>query len=373
MSDTIAAAPPGHLRVLVIDDEPATLRAVAGILRIHGFRTLTAESGKEGSAIARKERPDLIICDVTMPGMDGYDVLRELRKDPGTAIIPFIFVSGNRDEDFVRQGMGLGADDYLLKPFTPEQILESVQARIERHRLLSHKMETLRRSLHQAVPQEFFDPLNAILGFSTLLLDNLRAGMDVPREEIEDCVGSIHAAGEDLRRIASNYALFTDLLADADKRDSAPALPPEWTDTMARDVRQQAIGTGRMKDLRYSFEKAPVAFPLEDLRKIIHELLRKAFAFSEPGDAVKITGIVEPERYLIMVRDHGPGMSREQIAAIVGATTDEGDAVPPPRAGSGLGLAICRLLLARHFGSLAIEPNLEAGVTVHVSLPIASA
>src|SRR5258706_8069867 len=99
-------------RVLVIDDTSEVRELVVAVLDSHGFEVLSAEDGPSGVEQARKQQPDLILCDVRMPGMDGFGVISELRRDPATSTIPFIFLSGAAEKSNMRQGMTLGADDY---------------------------------------------------------------------------------------------------------------------------------------------------------------------------------------------------------------------------------------------------------------------
>ncbi len=119
-------------RILVIDDE-AKLRAhTAELLRLEGYAVDEARNGREGVENARKNVPDLIVCDITMPEMNGHRVLETLRSEPGTTHVPFIFLTGWGERDDVRAGMNLGADDYLVKPVVPAELLAAVSARLRR-------------------------------------------------------------------------------------------------------------------------------------------------------------------------------------------------------------------------------------------------
>lgn len=117
--------------ILVIEDQ-APLRAnIVGILEEEGYNAVSFERGFTGMMWALKHVPDLIICDIMMPDMDGYNVLNELRNYPATATVPFIFLSAKADKSSIREGMELGADNYLTKPFRPAQLLEAIAARLE--------------------------------------------------------------------------------------------------------------------------------------------------------------------------------------------------------------------------------------------------
>jgi DNA-binding NarL/FixJ family response regulator len=120
-------------KILVIEDEAETLENLVLMLEMEGFRPLSAPNGRAGVRIARRELPDVILCDVSMPEMDGYGVLETLRADNATVSIPFIFLTAKGDKKDLRTGMNLGADDYLTKPASAEEVLKAIHARLSRH------------------------------------------------------------------------------------------------------------------------------------------------------------------------------------------------------------------------------------------------
>ncbi len=121
-------------RLLVIDDDEQTRENLQIILDMEGYTVSSAGNGRAGLKLAQSERPALIICDVSMPEMDGHEVLRQLRNDPKTAEIPFIFLTAQGERHQQRAGMNMGADDYLCKPLDAEDLLAAVRARLQRKR-----------------------------------------------------------------------------------------------------------------------------------------------------------------------------------------------------------------------------------------------
>lgn len=120
-------------KILVIEDEAETRDNLVLMLEMEGFKSLAAPNGRVGVAVAKEELPDVILCDVSMPKLDGYGVLEALRADERTVSIPFIFLTAKGDKKDLRIGMNLGADDYLTKPASAEEVLTTVKARLERH------------------------------------------------------------------------------------------------------------------------------------------------------------------------------------------------------------------------------------------------
>ena len=143
-------------KILVIEDDQFVRENILELLEAEEFATVGAENGTAGVLLAKAEKPDLIICDVMMPEMDGFGVLQELRSHEKTATIPFIFLSAKADQIDLRQGMELGADDYVTKPFTRADILKAITTRLQKKALLDHqyeqRLDQLRRSIATVLP-----------------------------------------------------------------------------------------------------------------------------------------------------------------------------------------------------------------------------
>jgi DNA-binding NarL/FixJ family response regulator len=127
--------------ILVIEDEPEMRRNITTLLRFKGYKPVAAENGRIGVDAARRERPDLILCDVMMPELDGYGVLRALQADPDLSFTPFIFLTAKGEKEDLRSGMNLGADDYLTKPVGNEDLVNAIETRLQR----AAKQERARR------------------------------------------------------------------------------------------------------------------------------------------------------------------------------------------------------------------------------------
>jgi DNA-binding response OmpR family regulator len=119
-------------KILVIEDEPQMRRNLVTILRLESFEPLAAENGKVGLDLARREKPDLILCDVMMPELDGHGLLKALQGDAATKTIPFIFLTARGEKSDVRGGMDMGADAYLVKPVDKAELLRAIQAHLAR-------------------------------------------------------------------------------------------------------------------------------------------------------------------------------------------------------------------------------------------------
>src|SRR5215468_8605553 len=152
-------------KILVIEDEPEMRRNLTTILRLERFHPVPAEDGRVGVELAKKEKPDLILCDVMMPELDGYGVLAALRADAETVAMPFIFLTAKGEKPHIRAGMNLGADDYLTKPVAKADLLAAIRSRLE-------------RAAQQSTPEfrpnfESAKPLETVLGLTPRVAETL--------------------------------------------------------------------------------------------------------------------------------------------------------------------------------------------------------
>ncbi len=143
-------------QILVIEDDPLVRNNLEDILVLEDFQVISACNGVEGLEKARHSLPNLIICDIMMPELDGYGVVRALREEPSTQNIPFIFLTAKADRADQREGMNLGADDYLTKPFRPQDVINAIKSRLARHafgqlqhRVNEQRQETLKRQIDE--------------------------------------------------------------------------------------------------------------------------------------------------------------------------------------------------------------------------------
>src|SRR4051794_18724091 len=153
-------------RVLIVEDDPLIRANVLELLSEEGFDVISAQDGADGLALAKARVPDLVVCDITLPKLDGYQVLRAIREDPAIASTPFIFLTAKAERTDMRTGMNLGADDYLTKPFTASELLDAVRIRMRRvSELLARGRAALERESQAApsVPSAAFAPSDGVV------------------------------------------------------------------------------------------------------------------------------------------------------------------------------------------------------------------
>jgi signal transduction histidine kinase len=307
-----------------------------------------------------------------MPGMDGYGMLAELKKDSALATIPFIFLTAKADKSDMRKGMELGAYDYLTKPFSASELIAAVHTQLQKRKVITEmtekRLDDLRDNIILALPHEIRTPLTSILGFSDIIASD--SNYREP-EQIVEMAQYINDAGSRLYRLTENYLAYAQLEAMDSNPEWAKALLSYNTSDphvlIQHVAEQKAQDTQRDQDLQLQLEETPTVQVLPDhLKKMVEELLDNAFKFSHWGTAVKVEARVSGGKYQLQITDHGRGMAPDQITA-VGAYMQFGRKWFEQQ-GLGLGLIITRRLSELYGGETSIESVPEQYTKVTVTL-----
>jgi signal transduction histidine kinase len=361
-------------KILVIDDEEWLREMMQLALRQRGFQVIEAENGATGIDLARKELPDLILCDVNMEKVDGYLTLSSLRSEATTASIPFILMTGLADQAGMRHGMELGADDYLPKPFTIEALYAAVDARLKKVNVVRQeaekKLADLRENLSMMLPHELRTPLNGILAYGEMLVAD---AANLPSTEIAEMGQVIYDSGKRLERLIENFLIYAQLELLSSDPQKLRSLLRNQTQSAAgvieKHARNQAESAKRSTDLALELADVPVPISEEYLTKIVDELVQNAFKFSPANSQVRVALTNNSsDAVTLTVADRGRGLSTEHIAKI-GAYM-QFDRKMHEQQGLGLGLTICKRLTELHGGTLAIQSDQSSGTTITVKLPV---
>lgn len=186
------------LKVLVIEDEENIRENILELLQAENIQGIGASNGKIGVKLARKHKPDLIICDLMMPELDGYGVLTELKNEPKTATIPLIFLTAKDTKADIRKGMNLGADDYLTKPCTPEELLTAITSRLQKHKIYIQQYELERERAKKL--QKRVQELQIISNTAEELLQKISLELRDPLSNISMALHMLKVAPSDEAR-----------------------------------------------------------------------------------------------------------------------------------------------------------------------------
>jgi two-component system, sensor histidine kinase and response regulator len=361
------------IKILVMEDELSIRENIVELLEDEGYVVFEAADGREGLDLALDKMPDLIISDIMMPVLDGYGVLKAVREHPPLATTPFIFLSAKADKPDLRIGMELGADDYLTKPFTQEELLQAIASRLSRQNLIKEeaekKVDDLRKNISYALPHELRTPLSGIIGPAKMMLDTFDL---LEKEDIRQFLMIIHESGERLHRLIQNFLLYAQLEMDSNDMAQIASMRRGATKSadpiISKGAAERAIYHKRTEDLKINLVDAPVAIAHEHLEKICSELVDNGFKFSKSGDPVEVTGTTSSTMYNMSIRDRGKGMTDEDIEKIGGFVQFKRRL--HEQQGPGLGLTIAKRLIELHGGALKIVSTPGTGTTVTAMLPL---
>lgn len=360
--------------ILVIEDAKDLRDDVIEMLNLEGYDAYGAENGVVGVDMAHRLKPDIIVCDVMMPELDGYGVLDQIRKDADLSATPFIFLTAKSDRVNVRYGMVHGADDYLTKPFQVTELLDSIESQIAKRADLNQsaqrRMEELRENIITALPHELRTPLNTIIGFSDMLI------MEAERlnpDQIVEWGQHINTAAHRLYRLVENYLYYVRITTAARMPETLADLRSMRTvharTIIEAQIMRIAARAKREANLQLAIEDvSELAVSQPDLIKIVDELLDNALKFSDVDSVVEVGGTVHDGYFELCFQDHGRGMDSEHIIKI-GAYMQFNRNMYEQQ-GMGLGLEIVKRLVDLYGGQFHIESTLGIGTRVCVTIPL---
>ena len=342
------------MNILIIEDEDPIRQVLRELLEINGHTVEDAADGVEGVRLAARH-PDLILCDINMPRMDGYQTIEEIQKLPQCRDIPFIFLTAVADRASQRRGMELGAADFITKPFTEREIVNAVAASVRRQQPLRERVETLlqERGLEAGAnwSHELMTPLNGVLGGLELIeaeADTIKPG------ELRELLGIIRTGAERQHALSRKLVLYYEL----ERMKTVPADSSATCDAsvhVAAGAGEAAQAAQRTPDLAVRCDPGAVPLAGAHLGAAIAELVANAFFFSKPGHLVSVAGTRRDGRYHIDINDQGVGMTAEQCSQA--AVFKQFGRSAHNQSGLGLGLGIARSVAEIAGGRLTLQPG----------------
>jgi two-component system, sensor histidine kinase and response regulator len=364
------------VRILVIEDEQNIRENIQELLEAKGYMVRVASNGKQGVLEAIDFRPNLIVCDVMMPKMDGYKVLEYVRKTSIVQNTPFIFLTARVDKSDVRQGMDLGADDYLTKPFTYKELLKAIETRLKRQQKVIGEYAKVKHELDTTVfatyYHEFNTPLHGILGGLNLLLN---ARDSFSETQIQELLGSILKSGLRLNHSLANLMLYEEIK----RAEVYTELLTMFTNGYSKATWVQKVRTelfsmakeiyNRTADVIINLDPVELKINQEYLQRLVLELVDNALKFSKAGQKVQVIGKQQNGGYTIEVIDNGRGFKLDSLNDI--APFKQYNRKKFEQQGLGIGLYLVKRLAEFNEGQLRIVSTEGEGTQVTVELLLA--
>ncbi len=358
--------------VLVVDDSASMREGISAILRHIGCEVETAINGRLGYEKARSCSPDLIISDLEMPEASGFDLLSCVRSDPTLTMVPFIMITGVADRASTRRAMELGADDYLTKPFKPEEVMSAARIRLDKQRNWRQATQALAASYSQGMmgilPHEFRTPLNSILGFAELM--SMIADRGLTPTQTREFAETIQRAGKKLLSHTTRFLTLMEYqgLDHLPAASSRQVIEEDWIQScidqlMKEQIPQQSV------DAQLKITPGMASCPADLLKTMIGELVGNALKFAQAGSTVLIKGEPTDDGYLLAIENQGvrfPVEKLSQIGAFVQFEREKHE-----QQGLGIGLAI--VAHAARLSHTTFSMENDAGNTVRALLKLPKA
>ena len=366
-------------RILVIEDETTLREDITMMLELEGFEGISAEDGLMGLQTAREHQPDLIICDVMMPNLDGHEVLRAVRDDATIKNTPFIFLTARADRVDMRMGMGIGADDYLTKPFTKDELLNAVISRLRRQEDLKSgqdlQLKQAQQRLTQMVAHELRTPLVSITMVQDLI--TRRLGL-LSTTQMEDLLTTLAAGTRRMAHLVEQMVLITQIEAGALSENS---IAQDGTAIQLWELLTTTADVAR----RFAIRDAEITLVLDErdsdvsvfcdvapLKHALAELIANAINFSPAGTEVTVSQWQADDRVWINILDSGPGIAREHIDRAWQAF-QQIEREKQEQQGVGMGLPLAYQIINMHGGVIELNSVVGKGTQVVIELPMMKA
>jgi len=356
-------------KILVIDDEESIRDTISVLLTSRGFRVFTAADGLAGVKVARAEKPDLVISDITMEPVDGFMTLSIIKQLPGTGRIPFIMVTGDRELETMRKGLVLGADDYITKPFTPAELLETVNTQLAKREADISAAADQVRQLRELLTGPAEDGIVSALGEIRDCAEEINATSDAS-PAVRSLGVRIADQARGLTQALAHTGLLTQIEVVAGNPDALNVLRRaegcDPLDVVGAECRQAAERSGRADQLRLQLTTCRVAVGSAALSRVAEELAGNAFAHSAPGSEITVKCRVADQSVQLSFEN------RIQRRAPRTATGEPGPEAQDawPDFDSGLGLRFVRRLVQIHGGGFGVLPRSRDTVAVQIELPL---
>lgn len=368
-------------RVLLIEDEAQLLENLAENLSFEGFEVYTAEDGWAGVQAAVEHMPDVIVCDLMMPELDGHGVLLELRSRPSTSHIPFIFLTARAGIEDMRKGMNLGADDYLAKPCSHDTLVNTINARMAKHVESAGRYERTMEILETALAQQH-EASQLKTRLLSMVSHDLRIGLTSILSSEQLIKNYDHRMDSERRtnyllRIERNVhqmlTMLDDLLMVGEQEAGGVVLKIDVIDlyVLSRDMSSDLASMyGNSHHIELNAQSGVDYLIEADERyvtRILMNLLSNAFKYSDEGTTISLDLIAHEESVKIVIRDQGIGIPTNDLEALFDIYKRAGN-VGGVR-GKGIGLAVVKQAVDMHNGSIEVESVEDEGTAFTITLP----
>ena len=366
---------PAEFKLLVVDDVQTNVLLLKALLGKEGYGILVANNGQEALEVIRNENPDLILLDVMMPGMDGFEVAERLKSEEFRCEIPIIFLTALDDTQSIVNGFKLGVGDFISKPFRKEELMVRIQHQLSlvaARRIIEEKNEELRKTIagrdkmYSVIAHDLRSPMASM----KMLLNTIM--MSVEKDKIDpDIFDMLEMSNKTSEEV---FSLLDNLLKWTKSQLGKLTVIPQKLDISGLadgvvEVMNSVAEVKHIKLIRTDHESFFVYVDIEMIKSILRNLISNAVKFSNPDSEIKVGIKAEDGKVIVSVTDSGKGIKKEDQHKLLKDSTHFTTYGTNSEEGSGLGLLLCRDFARKNGGELWFESEENLGSVFSFSLP----
>ena len=366
---------PAEFKLLVVDDVQTNVLLLNALLGKEGYGILVANNGQEALEVIRNENPDLILLDVMMPGMDGFEVAERLKSEEFRCEIPIIFLTALDDTQSIVNGFKLGVGDFISKPFRKEELMVRIKHQLSlvaARRIIEEKNEELRKTIagrdkmYSVIAHDLRSPMASM----KMLLNTIM--MSVEKDKIDpDIFDMLEMSNKTSEEV---FSLLDNLLKWTKSQLGKLTVIPQKLDISGLadgvvEVMNSVAEVKHIKLIRTDHESFFVYVDIEMIKSILRNLISNAVKFSNPDSEIKVGIKAEDGKVIVSVTDSGKGIKKEDQHKLLKDSTHFTTYGTNSEEGSGLGLLLCRDFARKNGGELWFESEENLGSVFSFSLP----
>ena len=366
---------PAEFKLLVVDDVQTNVLLLKALLGKEGYGILVANNGQEALEVIRNENPDLILLDVMMPGMDGFEVAERLKSEEFRCEIPIIFLTALDDIQSIVNGFKLGVGDFISKPFRKEELMVRIKHQLSlvaARRIIEEKNEELRKTIagrdkmYSVIAHDLRSPMASM----KMLLNTIM--MSVEKDKIDpDIFDMLEMSNKTSEEV---FSLLDNLLKWTKSQLGKLTVIPQKLDISGLadgvvEVMNSVAEVKHIKLIRTDHESFFVYVDIEMIKSILRNLISNAVKFSNPDSEIKVGIKAEDGKVIVSVTDSGKGIKKEDQHKLLKDSTHFTTYGTNSEEGSGLGLLLCRDFARKNGGELWFESEENLGSVFSFSLP----
>ena len=354
--------------ILIVDDTPKNIQLLSNILHDKGYNICISTSGVRAIESVNTEVPDLILLDIQMPGMDGFETFTALKLNPRSKDIPIIFLTAVVEPEKILQGFELGAVDYITKPFNIPELTARVATHIEikRSREKLRELNATKDKLFSIISHDLRSSLGTVLSFSDLLLENVER---YPLEKIRKFASTIYQSSKNTFELLENLLDWSRLQTE---QITKKIEKQNLNDTVSNVV-QLYIEVAKIKHITIQNNIPPDVFIFCDIdmtKTVLRNLILNALKFTDFHGKVTLNSLENDSEIEIHVSDDGVGIIAENIPFLFSIDKNISTLGTNKEKGTGLGLMLCKDLIDKQGGKIWVESEPGKGSTFKFSLPV---